>query len=209
MSMLTIMDLKAAPSDTLEHTLMLALARPAHYTEVCLKGSHTRSHLHGEFETCLALWQKHYVPHPWCETKRTCSHKKKHASPCLLSLEHCTTQPPTCFPPVPTMNLRNLQHARVFALHPSARSYLPPSQALSSRTILHTLLRPNTTLTTLHSAIKNDASPSKRRRRDRHINSWAKAERSRLDSSCRAFSFGTQAQSYRKSCHFLLTPAGR
>ena len=156
MSMLTIMDLKAAPSDTLEHTLMLALARPAHYTQVCLKGLHTRSHLHGEFETCLALWQSIMCHTHVVSNEKNMLPQKTHASPCLLSLEHCITRTPNNLSVCPLLQPRTfaLCSTSVFALQPSARAYVPSSQALSSRTLLHTLLRPNTTLSTLHSAIK-------------------------------------------------------
>ena len=152
MSMLTTMDLKAAPSDTLERTPLLAWARPAQHTQVCLKGSHTRSHLHGEFETCLALWQSIMChTHVVSNEKNMLPQKKTCLSMSSLPrlLQHPNTHQPECLSTSPTMNLRNLQHPRLrspavctgvpasFASHVFAHnsSHAPPSQLNPQRTL--------------------------------------------------------------------------
>ena len=139
------MDLKATPSDTLERTILLAWARPAQHTQVCLRGSHTRT-------LAWRVWNFFWLfGNASCATpmlgkpRRTFSHKKKHASPFLLPprpLHHPNTQQPECLSTSPTMNLRNLQHpclrspaictrvpasfASLVCAHNS--SYAPPSQ---------------------------------------------------------------------------------
>ena len=83
------MDPKAALSDTLERTLLLAWTRPAHHTQVCLRSSHART-------LAWRNWNLFFGNAPCatpmlCQTKTTFSRKTKHASPCLLSLDHSTT----------------------------------------------------------------------------------------------------------------------
>ena len=108
-----VMDLKAAPSDTLERTLLLAWARPAQHTQVCLRGSHTRT-LARRGWNLLGVSATHHVPHPcWVNreepsptTKKTCLSLSS-----LPRLLHSTnTQQAECLSTSPTMNLRNLQH---------------------------------------------------------------------------------------------------
>ena len=135
-----------------------------------------------------------------CQTKRTFAHNKKNMP--LHASSSSTTAPPDhstthMFSTCPTMNLRNLQHPCLRS--PAICTRVPASFASLVFAHFHSCaFRHNTILSTLHSA-NNDASSSKRRRRDRHNNRWAKAERSRLDNSCRAFYFGAQAQSSRKT----------
>ena len=102
-SILMLVDMKAALSHALERTLMLALARPARYTQVCLRGSHAHAHLHGEFGTGLAFRQR-----IMCHTHVVSNEKnfRLQQKTCLSMpplprpLHHPTTQPPICFPPV-------------------------------------------------------------------------------------------------------------
>ena len=102
-SILMLVDMKAALSHALERTLMLALARPARYTQVCLRGSHAHAHLHGEFGTGLAFRQRIMChTHVVSNEKNFRLQQKTCLSMPLLPrpLHHPTTQPPICFPPV-------------------------------------------------------------------------------------------------------------
>ena len=193
-SILMLVDMKAALSHALERTLMLALARPARYTQVCLRGSHAHAHLHGEFGTGLAFRQRIMCHTHVASNEKNFRLQQKnmhlHASSPSTPAppDHSTTH---MFSTCPTMNLRNLQHPSSLSWHLHARTCLlrKPLRALSfMRSSVPTQPFP------LYTRPTNDASTSKRRRRDRHNNRWAKAERSRLDSSRRAFYFGAQAQ---------------
>ena len=155
------MDLKAAPSATLEPTLQLAWGRPAHYTQICLKRSHARAHLRGEFGTCLALRQSirchtHVVPNEKSLLPQTVPLRASSPSTAPLPNHPNTHIISTC----PTKKLCNLQHPCVrstaictrvpasFASHVFAHhfSYAPPSQH-----------------NPLHSPLgQHNASPSKR-----------------------------------------------
>ena len=136
--------MKAALSHALERTLMLAWARPAHYTQVCLRSSHTRT-------PARRVWNwfgssaTHHVPHQCCV-------KRKEPSPITKNMPLHASSPSTTAPPdhstthmfstCPTMNLRSLQHpchrppaisTRVPASFASlafahSPSYAPPSQ---------------------------------------------------------------------------------
>ena len=86
-SILMLVDMKAALSHALERTLMLALARPARYTQVCLMAFRQRIMCHTHVvsnEKNFRLQQKTCLSMP----------------PLPRPLHHPTTQPPICFPPV-------------------------------------------------------------------------------------------------------------
>ena len=104
--------MKAALSHALERTLLLAWARPAHYTQVCSRGSHTRT-LAWRVWNLFGFSATHHVPHPCCV-------KRKELSPITKNMPLHASSPSTTAPPdhstthmfstCPTMNLRILQH---------------------------------------------------------------------------------------------------
>ena len=133
------MDIKAALSDTLERTLLLAWARPAHHTQVCLRSSHARTLARRNWNL-FGFSATHHVPHPCCVKRKELSPAKQNMP--LRASCPSTTPPPTGFSTCPTMNLSNLRHpclrspaictlvpasfaSLVFAHSPS---YAPPSQ---------------------------------------------------------------------------------
>ena len=135
-----------------------------------------------------------------CQTKRTFAHNKKHASPCLLSLNHSTTRPlnhPHVFHLSKNEPLESAAPVSSLSCHLHARACLLRTSRLRAQSFIRFSVAAKPF--PLYTRPTNDASPSKRRRRDRHNERWAKAERSRLDSSCRVFNFGAQAQSPRKT----------
>ena len=145
-----------------------------------------------------------------CQTKRTFAYNKKHASPCLFSLDHCTTRPlnhPYVF------HLSNHEPSHSAAPVSSLSCHLHARTCLLRKPCLRALSFMRSSVPTqpfpLYTRPTNDASTSKRRRRDRHNNRWAKAERSRLDSRAECSTLGLRPSNISENYQFWLTPARR
>ena len=160
------MDLKAAPSDTLERTLVLAWAGPAHCTQSRLRGSHTES-----LELFWLFGNASRATPMLCQTKRTFTHNKKTCLSMPLlprPLDHATTHM--------FAHLSNHEPSQSAATVSSLSCHLHAHTCLLRKPCLRAQFFTRSSVRSKPSPLyirpTNDASPSKRRRRDRHNNRW-------------------------------------